>query len=228
MARALKRNKCLVALDISDNALGSHGVMAIADTLASDNSTLRSLSLDNTHAGVLGAEALARALGANDAQYLLPNRTQVETYTRGAVDGRDYGEKMGDPRGGLRELSLSANQIRNVGAIAFSKALAKNSIIQRIDMSFNEITPYGANALVDALAIDAASSSRDSKTLSLHIDLLGNEGCEDLIAPYLARAKVRWDFFGATRRSRLGSNPNPYPLGRKLVDPQIQDAFKRP
>ena len=39
------------------------------------------------------------AVGANDAQYLLPNRTQVETYTRGPVDGRDYGEKMGDPRG---------------------------------------------------------------------------------------------------------------------------------
>ena len=99
MARALKRNKTLMALDISDNALGSHGVMALADTLATDNSTLRSISLDNTHAGVLGAEALARAIGANDSQYLLPNRTLVETYSQGAVDGRDYGEKMGDPRG---------------------------------------------------------------------------------------------------------------------------------
>ena len=206
LARGLKVNKGLEALELSENHLGAHGVRHIAAALeptksgsssgsgeSGGNSTLKSLKMDNVQAGIIGAEFFARALTSNQ---------------------------------GLQVVSFANNHIRNVGAEAFAPCLFDNTNLVSVDLSFNEFNTSGAAPLLKALeATTEPGCSRDHKTLALHLDLTGNDGCDNLIAPHLARAKLRWDFLPATRRSRLATNPGAFPLARQLVDPKVKAAF---
>ena len=94
-----------------------------------------------------------------------------------------------------------------------------------VDLSFNDFDRESAEPLLQAMAT-TARSSREKKVFNLHINLAGNEGCEDLFPPHLARSKQRWDFVGSTRPNRLATNPHPYQTHEALYDPLIRAAMR--
>ena len=250
LATALKANTSLTSLSLPQNPLGPSGAAHLAEMLAvnttlrvldlescglneaaamtlgaglSVNTGLRSVALSENHLGGHGVRHLSAALAG-------PNRTLTSLRldgVNGGIIGAEYLAKALATNVGLVTLSFANNHIRNVGASSFAPSVAENVTLRALDLSFNEFDrPNGAVPIL--LALQRATEpgcSREHKTLTLDLDLSGNDGCDDLVAPHLARAKSRWDFIGSMRRSRLASNPGDFPLARSLADPRVKGAY---
>jgi hypothetical protein len=146
---------------------------------------------------------------------------------RAGLVGADFLAKAVAANTGLWHLSFSGNRIRNAGCASFGRPLATNTSLRTVNLSFNDFDADGGAAPV-LRALEATTEpggGRAHRTNGLHLNLTGNDGCDDLVSPFLARAKTRWDLAAAAQRLKLASNPAPFPLARTFADPRIKDAY---
>ena len=152
------------------------------------NRVLRYLDLSENHLTGHGVEAVAAALHCN---------VSLETIhldgVRAGIIGAEYLARALFYNESLRTITFSNNSIRNPGALAFASALGANVMLRKVDLSFNDFDAQGGAAIVAALA-NESDCDRNHRALDLHVNLYGNESCDELIPPHLARSKLRIDF----------------------------------
>jgi Ran GTPase-activating protein (RanGAP) involved in mRNA processing and transport len=206
--RALRR------LDLDDCGItGEHAAAALGAALAANGGggsqgyagkgQLTSLNLSQNHLGSYGVGALVAGNGNDNGTppsfpfNLAANRRLRTLRLDGVRAGVVGAEKFSRALAGnvaLTAVSFASNGIRNLGAAAFAGALRANTTLRSLDLAFNDFdAASGGAALVAALSTEPGAG-RDRLALNLHVDLKGNDGCETLIPPHLARSKLRMDF----------------------------------
>lgn len=188
IADALKGNRCLEDLDMSNNGLFPLGGNCIAEALR-ENTTLRRLNLSSTALADAGVAAIANALGPNSALITLELRRN-HIHSEGAAalamalnrkialekldlcsNGIDLegvgsiGNALGNnPHSKLIYLNLNYNRIDSLGVKALAEALDRNPILQTLHMTHNGIGKERADAIRQLL----------SNPGLIEIDLSGN------------------------------------------------------
>ena len=131
VAQMLRSNNTLLRLDINENPLGCKGVTHIAKALKS-NKMLNHLDLRSTDCGDEGAVALAGMLHSNKTLTVL-------LISHFGVDMSDIINKVG-----------------KVGAVALADALRVNNSLKELHLSNNNITDEGFKCLTKALLKNTA------------------------------------------------------------------------
>ena len=221
LAEALAVNHSLTWLDLEGCGFNEGAAQALSVGLAK-NQGLRFLELSENHLGSHGVGHVASALKVNTTLLTL----RLDSVRAGLI-GADFLAKGLAMNSGLLHLSFSGNRIRNTGVGSFVGPLVSNTTLCAVDLSFNDFdADGGAKPLLVALEkTTEPGADRAHSTRGLHLNISGNDGCDDLISPFLARAKSRWDFWGAVKRPKLATNPSPFPLAKTFADPRIKDAY---
>ncbi|CAF0949459.1 unnamed protein product [Rotaria sordida] len=200
LAKKLRNNTTLTALNLQANRIDTIGAQHLADTLQYNN-TLTTLDLYNNQIGDNGAQHLADALrnnkilttldlGANGIKTLgtqhlasaLQNNTTLTTLD---FTGNQIGHKgvqhLADALQNnttLTTLYLGGNQIGILGAQYLAEALRHNTALTTLYLGGNQIEAFGAQHLADVF--------KKNTTLTT-LDLIGNQ-IGDKGAQYLADA----------------------------------------
>eukprot|EP00928_Gymnodinium_smaydae_P088240 TRINITY_DN72350_c0_g1_i1.p1 TRINITY_DN72350_c0_g1~~TRINITY_DN72350_c0_g1_i1.p1 ORF type:complete len:793 (-),score=213.21 TRINITY_DN72350_c0_g1_i1:44-2422(-) len=198
----------LEELDVSRNFLGARGASALAAALATrPRPKLKRLRLDVNRIGDEGAAAFAAALRSSASSdgggtsSSSSSTCRLEAGVSGdsapvaangscavaadcAADSAADGAAEGD-EGGLEELDLSANRVRDVGAAALAEALAAGAgRLWRLALRHNELTDAGTGALARAAATGRSPSLRS-------VELAGNGNATGASRQDVAMAVLR-------------------------------------
>eukprot|EP00511_Aplanochytrium_stocchinoi_P011954 CAMPEP_0204875770 /NCGR_PEP_ID=MMETSP1348-20121228/46820_1 /ASSEMBLY_ACC=CAM_ASM_000700 /TAXON_ID=215587 /ORGANISM="Aplanochytrium stocchinoi, Strain GSBS06" /LENGTH=757 /DNA_ID=CAMNT_0052032375 /DNA_START=59 /DNA_END=2329 /DNA_ORIENTATION=- len=205
IANALKDNKSLVALCLAKNQISKVGAQHIADALQV-NQTLQNLDLRSNHLTDFGCKHLAKALSMES-----------------------------NPNTSLIILCLNSNDIGNPGAAYLADALKLNKSLTSLSIHGGPdtvIESFGANKLVEGLALNFTLTELNYKTLNLippDIDVKiqkllrrnSNKKTNEFLETLRSDQKIPWNrsrlmFVGqgcagksATVRSLLGQTFNP-------------------
>jgi Ran GTPase-activating protein (RanGAP) involved in mRNA processing and transport len=146
LATALDYNKTLVELDLTNNAIGDNGSIALADTLQNNRNHLEVLILGNNGIASIGAQALATALHHNVflVHLDISSNNLEDIGTTAIASALRYNTK-------LKKLNLRRCQITSSGAKELANALYYNTTLVQFDLSDNSITDEGAIALGNSL-----------------------------------------------------------------------------
>jgi len=128
----------LTHLDLSWNPeIGDEGSEMIAQALTSEHCMLTKLGLAGCNISDIGVTAIANNIKLSFEE--------TETKKSPRVSPRSTGTS-------LTELSLYANNITSIGAIAIAAALqSEHCLLKRLDLRVNEIQDDGANAILNVL-----------------------------------------------------------------------------
>ena len=166
----------IASLTLDWNLLGDEGATALGRAVAG-NQRLRTLGLERCGIGDVGAEALARALGA-----LAPDAPPG-----GGPAFDDAGLPIPlPPIPELRELRLEGNAIGPDGAASLARALRRNARLETLTLALNPIGPEGARALAHALRHNRALA-----VLDLADCAIGDAGAAALGAALRANTALR-------------------------------------
>mmetsp|Transcript_20149 Transcript_20149/g.33065 ORF Transcript_20149/g.33065 Transcript_20149/m.33065 type:complete len:666 (+) Transcript_20149:94-2091(+) len=166
LAASALENKALVHFDIRGHILGEHGIGAIAEGLAV-NDTLKRLHLFNNRIESDGIVLLAEALKLNVGLKELHICNSFVTEMGGGVlaDALKFNRT-------LEELRLRTNVCGDAGAGAFADALRVNQTLKHLHLGDNAITSAGAIALAESLK----QANRGLRELHLEENALALEG----------------------------------------------------
>lgn len=203
LAAALPSRPSLTRLDLTGNRdMGATGGAALAAAVLTPgrSSLLQSLSLYDTRLGLVGIQAIAKALRKNRSLLHLDacsNRLGVEgaqCLAEALNDPNDdvgaYEDKIGlaqrmhapepedllDVNWTLENLELGNNQLGNAGGIAFASVLKHSRHLRALSLYSNGIGSPGAKELCSALGRDDASL----RSLDLQDNPLGERGARDV------------------------------------------------
>lgn len=203
LAAALPSRPTLTRLDLTGNRdMGATGGAALAAAVLTPgrSSLLQSLSLYDTRLGLVGIQAIAKALRKNRSLLHLDacsNRLGVEgaqCLAEALNDPNDdvgaYEDKIGlaqrmhapepedllDINWTLENLELGNNQLGNAGGIAFASVLKHSRHLRALSLYSNGIGSPGAKELCSALGRDDASL----RSLDLQDNPLGERGARDV------------------------------------------------
>jgi len=196
LATSLRMNTYVCAIELSDNGLGSEGVVSIVEALLGGGApALRSLDMSQNQAGPDGARALgdllaehtatdaglaslrfdANAIGDRGAGFLArgldANRSlQVLSLARNEI-GCEGATQLSGPLGSseatVTTLSLEWNAIRADGCRALVGA-CRGSRIERLDLGWNGVRDDACGAIAAALE-DGATGLRELRLHHNHV-----------------------------------------------------------
>lgn len=155
ISQALKFNKTLRRIDLSQNNFDSKYGMENLGLALKDNSTLQVLDLNNNSIDDEAAAAIFMGLGRN---------TSVVNFAMGGIDVREPKDspaksvvemaKMLKTNKTLKYLSVFSFVFRNPGMKLISEAIKKNNTLEEIAIFGNEFDVDGAKYLLDALDVN--------------------------------------------------------------------------
>ncbi|KCV69410.1 hypothetical protein H696_03841 [Fonticula alba] len=182
---ALKSQKALRMLNVSDNAVGLTGVQAMAPLLR-EHRTLERLYITNCGLGPAGGSGLADALrgmiapdGSCALRILYCSRNRLEN-----VAAARMGETFAALKS-LREVRLFQNGIRPFGISRLILGLAHNPELLRLDLEDNLIRYAGARFVARALE---AGCWPNLASLILGDCMVGSRGTERIVRALATKA----------------------------------------
>mmetsp|Transcript_15103 Transcript_15103/g.28638 ORF Transcript_15103/g.28638 Transcript_15103/m.28638 type:complete len:266 (-) Transcript_15103:197-994(-) len=134
LAAALTTNTHLVVLFLDNNFIGTSGVQALATTLAS-HPRLTHLNLSYNRIDDDGCMALATLLRQSPSLQVV----KLMDNDIGAAGGRALAGALGEPSCSLTTLSLSNNDLRDKGVLAFCQALRCNRSLTYLNLRDNRV-----------------------------------------------------------------------------------------
>jgi len=167
LAKALRKNKRLVSLDLWMNSIGDKGAVKIADALQG-NDTLKSLILFFNGIRKEGGLAVARMLHKNKTLEILDlDRNEI-----GNAACMEMAEAITANSGlALRKVQLYGNEIEDEGAIMILEALGRKKLkLDYLGLDRNQITAKSGATIAKFL------SSASVTQLNLKRNQLGVEG----------------------------------------------------
>jgi Ran GTPase-activating protein (RanGAP) involved in mRNA processing and transport len=162
LADALKTNRSLTKLDLSDNRIGVDGAKALADALKTNHSLIE-LVLERNRigdAGVIDAGAVELVRALKDNHGL--RRLSLDTTNVGDALTKELATTLKDNQT-LTTLELNDNEICNAGAKALAALLRENHSLSELFVANNHIADGGAKALADALKTNRCLARFDLK-----------------------------------------------------------------
>eukprot|EP01038_Epipyxis_sp_PR26KG_P007162 gene7162-9765_t len=162
---ALKPNKSLLTLDISQNDLGLEGAELIGDALA-NNKKLKQLSISDCNIPADGANSIFKGLINNNNLEIL----NISDNWIGDSGAESIGVMLRS-NGILKHLDIQENHITSDGLSSIAKGLAKNKSLVFLGLQWNDINNEGAAKLGEALMIN--STLKSVCILGNHIDADG-------------------------------------------------------
>jgi Ran GTPase-activating protein (RanGAP) involved in mRNA processing and transport len=177
-AAALKADSSVRRLELDDNALGTAGLLKIAEAIGARNVDLLSLQITSNAIGDEGVEALADFLGRSSALRTLKLGGNGLSDAAAAILADVIPPS-------LHELDLSNNNIGDNGFLSLLHACADTLVGcghskcgPGHDTTFStrasSFIPFDNNAITSRGARDAASLLRDSNDKLRELDLKGN------------------------------------------------------
>eukprot|EP00826_Nyctotherus_ovalis_P039978 TRINITY_DN3885_c0_g1_i8.p1 TRINITY_DN3885_c0_g1~~TRINITY_DN3885_c0_g1_i8.p1 ORF type:complete len:853 (+),score=114.86 TRINITY_DN3885_c0_g1_i8:74-2632(+) len=150
VAEAIKDNKALKELNLSNNKLANVSGKAICESLEANNS-LTHLYIDKCRPCEKRAQQIFDALKTNKTLTLL----SISDNDMDTKDIKTLAEVLA-VNSVLTHLDLSDNEIKTKGAKIVSKALKVNKTLTALSLSHNYIDIRGLKALLEALEINTA------------------------------------------------------------------------
>ncbi|CAF1016313.1 unnamed protein product [Didymodactylos carnosus] len=146
---ALKVNKTLSNLQLDHNSITDAGAIVLSHSLRV-NKTLQVLNLFKCRIGDRGIEALAEALETN---------ITLKEFNIGQNQITDYDENvlaiaLTEKSTMLEHVSISFNEITDVGAAAIAHAFSLNKSVRYFDISYNNISHEGFKNILQPLKIN--------------------------------------------------------------------------
>ena len=167
LAKALRRNKIVIDLDVSGCSIGRNGCRALTSALA-ENDTLKSLKLSwNNFGDSMSANCLAGMIAGNQTL----TRLRLVMVGLGDAHGTAIAKAM-EEDAGLKELYLSENKLGPRFCHALGKSMRKNlhSVLEKLDISMNPLSFHGAQDVTSAF--QEVLSGKDHKLRYINI-----QGC---------------------------------------------------
>jgi len=194
----------LTSLDLSSNALGEAGGLALGDLVA-HNQTILSLRLCACPLGDDAVRALAEALGRNVSLATIDFSKSSGVSPEGAalLAGALKTNSM------LASLRLSGTRTGNPGAEALAKVLKTNTSLRDLDLSDTTLDDKGAVALAAALAVN-----RGLETLNIGNTNVGDAGAKALCDALAKNVSLR--------AIDLGPNPRMDRSWQQLLDSVVK------
>lgn len=152
LARALRQNKTLTTLDVTDTQMGMEGCRELCDALRS-HPALDRFSLGNNNIRAEGAHALRDAFVDN----MVLRRLELPGNKLGPKGATFIARLILGNRGLLR-LNVSSNGLRTAGVCEILAACKENFGLMRLDMNDNPVNPQEGEAAL-------AAAIRNDKTL---------------------------------------------------------------
>ncbi|XP_013917095.1 PREDICTED: protein NLRC3 [Thamnophis sirtalis] len=167
LAKSLKVNRSLLALDLRSNAIGPNGAKALADALK-NNQHLLSLNLQSNMIKDKGAAGLAEVLASNQTLTTL----HIQKNEVGPQGSKQLAEAL-KRNWGLKDLNLSGNCVGDLGAAALAEGLRLNHTLLTLDLQSNSVSDTGVTALTRALCCNQGLTS-----LNLRENSISQEGAQ--------------------------------------------------
>ena len=184
-------NAKIITLDLSDNAFGPNGAVAVEPWLNSNCCiTLQVLKLNNTGLGVHGGIMIGRGL-ENLHQLALDNgcRLQMKEFVCGRSRQEIGGTKAlavaFNKIGTLECIEMPQNGILVEGVEALAKCIEQNPGLKKLNINDNTVTEKGANAI--GLALKRCSNL---ESLDIGDCLIRNKGAILLAEPLKSLKKL--------------------------------------
>ena len=163
LATVLQQNTAVTVLDVQRSLVSSpmeEHVEHFGRLLAVSH-TLQELDLSKCHVSDRGLLMLASALrkaGANSALRALRLRAnQIRLVDEGAIDV--LGLLLSSEECALQSLDLSANNLRDEGALVLAEMVQANSSLTGLSLAHNSINSRGLCALAHGVAINRSLQS---------------------------------------------------------------------
>ena len=144
LCKALKKPNCLTELDLTDNAVGPHGAIALGGVLGSEHCTLEVLQLADNNISLAGCQSVAKGL------------ERSRTLRALGLRGNDVGDAGGASIGHallanrvLQNLDLQNNGICALAELA--DAVTANASLRRLNLKLNVLNAPAIKSLVAAL-----------------------------------------------------------------------------
>ncbi|KAI9365532.1 hypothetical protein DFJ73DRAFT_808129 [Zopfochytrium polystomum] len=135
-----------LASDRPTNQIDDTDVMALAKALRK-NTHLKELHLCGHRITNSGANSLASAIMVNSTLQLL----DLSNNRIGSHGARALAQALLTDGVAVKSLNLRCNRIGNAGAEDFAETFHENKVLQKLDLSLNQITSIGASAFGKAL-----------------------------------------------------------------------------
>lgn len=153
LVQFLRTSTTLRQLCLFGNKISNAGAIAIADALK-ENTSLEVLSLGDNLIGDEGAVALANSIEAHPTLRLVD--------LSGNAIGDEGASALARACHSLDDLALSRNNVGDIGAIAFARALSgENYNLNHLRLADNDIGVIGARCLALALQRNVTSRTID-------------------------------------------------------------------
>lgn len=170
LASSLLMQKTLKTLTIRQDAIGDGGAQALARALSANNVTLTTLTLAETSIGVDGVRSLAKSLESNTTLEVL------------LLPGNNLGNEGAEiiwktlaHNPSLKRISLASNGIDDKGLAGLPQALQTNTSLVALFLDSNQLSKRGGKLLSKGL-----KSNTTLSRLALTHNNLGKEGIEAL------------------------------------------------
>lgn len=166
---------CLQSLNLSNNAIGGQGGMAIAEALKS-NINLQRLLLNNTSLDLKACIAVIACLSANTASNLVHidlGRPVLNALKNEELMDHMTSRVLLSQATQLQVIDLKYCCIGDQGAIYLSQALMYNTVLQSLNLESNNIGVAGAQAIASYLIEKPTTSIQ---TLRLSFNQISDEG----------------------------------------------------
>ena len=155
LAGALRTGRCaLEHLNLADTAFTAAGLAELCSALASEPNALKVLDL-------------------SDAVWVVD---EVDQQREQVQVGAALRTALGSPRCHLTDLAVTGDELGDAGVKVVTAALGETRLLQRLDLSDNQITTEGAASLAAALGAQPAGAAAGAEAASQlqELRLLGN------------------------------------------------------
>ena len=166
-------------LNLSHHDIDDSGVGALVEALRTGRCALQHLNLADTAFTAVGLTELCSALASepnvlkvldlSDAVWVDEQREQVQV-------GVALRTALGSPHCHLTDLAVRGDELGDAGVKVVAVALGATRLLQRLDLSDNQITAEGAASLAAALGAQPAGAAAGAEAVSQlqELRLLGN------------------------------------------------------
>lgn len=148
----------LTVIDLSDNAIGPHGMVGLEDLLRSPVCySLQELHMNNCGLGIYGGRMLSKALidcHANSTAAGTPLKLKVFIAGRNRLEneGAKAIAQIFSTLQSLEEIVMPQNSIYHEGIAALAEGFKMNPNLRVLNLNDNTVTSKGAAHIADALA----------------------------------------------------------------------------
>ncbi|XP_069028542.1 protein phosphatase 1 regulatory subunit 37 [Embiotoca jacksoni] len=152
----LRYNTTLQTLELNNNAVADAGLEELCDGLRRQTAGLKVLQLRNNHITVKGMEHLAKVLPVLKVLQILDLGENIL--------GNEGMQVIREPlmvNGSLLQLGLAQANITCEGAVALAEFLAESRLIRKLDLRQNQVKVGGLMALSLALRINRSLAGLD-------------------------------------------------------------------